>query len=126
MLLFLDDPAALGRLSGFLKSRGLEVVRPRRGMGPMDALNAEAPDAVVLELAGDGETTLAAVEKMRGSRLYAGLPVFVLVPPALPQSTRARLRDLAAVVVPRDEPVEALEDLLGVLFPVADAAERSV
>ncbi len=126
VLLWLDDPAPFRELASFLKGRGLEVVTPRAGIGPIDAMNAEAPDAIVLELAGDGKKTLAAVEKVRANRLYAGLPVFVLAPHTLPEAARARLRDLAAVVVPRDEPVEALEDLLGVLFPVADAAERSV
>ena len=49
----------------------------------------------------------------------------VLTDGAAPE-VRDRLQDLMTIIVPRQDPVAALGELLGVLFPVAETAERGV
>jgi CheY-like chemotaxis protein len=83
-------------------------------------LDAEAPDALLLDL-NDGEADhIEVLRKLRANRLYAGLPTFVLAEERLDTDVRGKLGELFAVVVPREDPVTALDELLGVLFPVAD------
>lgn len=117
VLIAIPDGATRTTLSDFLGGRGLEVSFPRSGSGLVDAVGVEAPDAVLLELSRDG---VAAIEALRAHPIYGGLPVFVLADAALDEATRAKLAELYAVVVPRHDPVSALEELLTVLFPVAE------
>jgi PAS domain S-box-containing protein len=118
VLLSVDDMTLRRMLSDFMTGRGLEVSVLQSGVGLVEAVGAEAPDAVLLELDQNG---VAAVEALRANRSYAGLPVFVLADEPVEERTRAKLVDLLAVVVPRHDPVGALEDLLGVLFPMAES-----
>jgi CheY-like chemotaxis protein len=120
VLVVVDEGDLQRRLTGFLGERGLEVVVPEVGMGLVEALDAEAPDALVLDLGGGHPVGLQTLERLRGNRLYAGLPTFVLVEPGLDDDSREKLRDLFAVMVPKEGPVAHLEELLGVLFPVTD------
>jgi hypothetical protein len=62
--------------------------------------------------------------RIRENRLYTGLPTFVLTDHDLSIEARDQLQDLMTIVVPRQDPVAALEELLGVLFPMAEATER--
>jgi CheY-like chemotaxis protein len=113
-------PDLRARLTTFLSDRGLEVAAPREGMTLVDAVDAEAPDALLLDLQDGPDDRLEVLERLRANRLYAGLPTFVLAEPHLDEPMQEKLRDLFAVVVPRGDPVSALEELLGVLFPIAN------
>jgi hypothetical protein len=53
------------------------------------------------------------------------MPIFAVTEDEPTQQTLDRLAELHAVVVPRAAPVAALDEVLGVLFPIADTAERS-
>jgi PAS domain S-box-containing protein len=119
VLMMVDAPAVHRELHQFLRGRGLEVVVPSAGTGLLDAVGAEAPDAVLVDLASQGRDGLAVLEKLRANRLFAGLPLFVIAD-ELDAGARERLGELFTVVVPREDPVGALEDLLGVLFPIAE------
>jgi hypothetical protein len=85
----------------------------------LDSVGAEAPDAVLVALSDEGNG-VAALQKLRASRPYTGLPVFVIAGDDLDERTRLQLAELFAVVVPPDDPVSALEELLGVLFPIEE------
>ena len=107
-------------LAGFLRERGLDVIVPAPGAGLPESLDAEAPDALLLDLGGPRISGIQTLERLRLNRLYAGLPTFVLVDDGLDEERLAKLRQLFAVVVPRRDPVGTLDELLGVLFPVAE------
>jgi CheY-like chemotaxis protein len=124
LLLVVDDERIRTALADFLRGRGLEVVVPKKDAGALEALDAEAPDAVILDLAPHGSVTMDTLTRIRENRLYTGLPTFVLTDHDLPMASREQLQDLMTIVVPRQDPVGALEELLGVLFPMAEAAER--
>jgi CheY-like chemotaxis protein len=124
LLLVVDDERVRKDLADFLRGRGLEVVVPKRDAGALEALDAEAPDAVILDLSPHGSVTVDTLARIRENRLYTGLPTFVLADHDLSTQARDQLQDLMTIVVPRQDPVAALEELLGVLFPMAEAAER--
>jgi CheY-like chemotaxis protein len=121
-ILVMAEGALQGRLTEFLRGRGLEAVAPKGGSGLVEAVDAEAPDAVILDL-GEGRTDgIEVLRTLRGNRLHAGLPTFVLADRMLDEASREVLRELFAVMVPREDPVGSLEEVLGVLFPIADPA----
>ncbi len=124
VLMAVEDERVKGPLSEFLHGRGLEVVTPKAGVGPAEALAAEMPDAVLLDLAPHGPVTIEVLEKIRANRLFAGIPTLVLADDDLTSEQRDQLQDLMTIVVSRADPAGALEDLLGALFPMATAAER--
>jgi CheY-like chemotaxis protein len=111
-------------LTRFLRDRGLEVVLPQKGKDVIEALGAELPDAVLLDIAPSRQATLDVLQKIRANRLFAGIPTFVLAEDDLPDAERDQLQDLMTIVVSRADPVAALDDLLGALFPAAVTAER--
>jgi PAS domain S-box-containing protein len=121
-ILVMAEGALQGRITEFLRGRGLEAVAPKGGSGLVEAVDAEAPDAVILDL-GEGRTDgIEVLRTLRGNRLHAGLPTFVLADRMLDEASREVLRELFAVMVPREDPVGSLEEVLGVLFPIADPA----
>ena len=124
-LLLVDEPELASDLKTFLNGRGLEVVSGQGHVNPFDALAHEAPDAVLLDLANPGIDAARFLGKLRLNRLYAGLPTFVVTDGEVSEELRDKLAELHAVIVPREEPVAALDDVLGVLFPVADRAGSS-
>lgn len=124
VLLAVDDERVKGLLTEFLRGRGLEIVTPMPGVGPAEAIGSEMPDAVLLDLAPHGPVTMEVLAKIRGNRLFASIPTLVLANDDLPEERRDELQDLMTIVVSRADPAGALEDLLGALFPVAEAAER--
>jgi PAS domain S-box-containing protein len=124
LLLVIDDQRIRDELTSFLRGRGLEVVVPQGSTGPLEALDAQAPDAVILDLVPHGSVGMDVLDRIRENRLYTGLPIFVLMAGDLVPETRERLQDLMTIVVPRQDPVGALEELLGVLFPMTEAPER--
>ncbi|MGE0159214.1 MAG: PAS domain S-box protein [Gemmatimonadales bacterium] len=124
LLLVIDDERIGTELADFLQGRGLEAIVPADGVGALEAIDTHAPDAVILELAPHGRVTLEMLTRIRENRLYTGLPTFVLTDADLSTAARDELQDLMTIVVPRSEPVAALEELLGVLFPIEEPAER--
>jgi CheY-like chemotaxis protein len=122
VLLLTSDTVLTEELSGFLTDRGLRVAARRGISNGFEALAAESPDAVLLEMGSRRIDTLDFIRKLRADRLYAGLPTFVIAGDGLPEETQDTLAELHAVVVPRGDPVAALGEVLSVLFPVADAA----
>jgi CheY-like chemotaxis protein len=126
ILLVTQDARIKTVLGAFLRERGLEVVMPHDGVGPLEALSAELPDAVLLDLAPNGPVTMDVLSKIRSNRVYAGLPTFVLAEDDLGDEERDELQDLMTIVVSRADPSGALDDLLGALFPGAVAERRRV
>jgi CheY-like chemotaxis protein len=124
ILLATADERVGGQLTNFLRERGLEVVVPQPGKDVVDAIGAELPDAVLLDIAPNRRVTLGILEKIRENRLFAGVPTFVLAEDDIGDAERDQLQDLMTIVVSRTDPVGALDDLLGALFPAAVAAER--
>jgi len=124
VLLFSDEAELCTTLEEFLSRRGLHVVRRHGSTNPFEALAAEAPDAVLLDSRTRGIQTLDFLSKLRGNRLYAGLPTFLVTDPDLQPDMLTKLAELQAILVSREDPVGALDEVLGVLFPMADGAER--
>jgi PAS domain S-box-containing protein len=125
VLMITEEEELRGRLEHFLAERGLEVVTRGASASPFDAMDQEAPDAVVFDLSTRGIDGLAFLERVRMSRHYGGLPIFAVTHDGLGEEARDRLNKLHAVVVPRAEPTEALEEVLAALFPAAEEAEHT-
>jgi PAS domain S-box-containing protein len=124
ILLVTEDTRVGGELTDFLRERGLEVVVPQSGKDVVESLSAELPDAVLLDLAPHSHVTLKILARIRENRLFASIPTFVLAADDLDVDERDKLQDLMTIVVSRTDPVAALDDLLGALFPAAVATER--
>ncbi len=125
ILLITDEPQLQDGLRRFLSARGLQAVMRERGANPLDVMAAEAPDAVMLDLSTADVDGIALLRKLRMSRLYGGLPLFAVTEDDPQADLRNTLNELHAVIVPRSEPVAALDEVLGVLFPIAESTERS-
>jgi PAS domain S-box-containing protein len=124
ILLITRDARIRDGLGSFLRERGLDVVVPKDGTGPLEALGAELPDALLLDIEPHGPVRMDMLASIRANRLYAGVPTFVLADDDLDEQAREELQDLMTIVVSRSDPAGALDDLLGALFPTAVAAER--
>jgi CheY-like chemotaxis protein len=125
ILMITEEDELRERLEHLLGDRGLEVIT-RGGKGnPFDAMAQEAPDALVFDLATPGIDGLDFLGSVRMSRHYGGLPIFAVMDHGLEEDARDRLNALHTVIVPRAEPTQALEEVLGVLFPAADTAEKA-
>jgi signal transduction histidine kinase/DNA-binding response OmpR family regulator len=122
ILVFVTEARVRDALTDFLQGRGLEVVLPHDGTGPVDALGMELPDALLLDMAPSNAATMDVLAKIRANRLFEGLPIFVLANDDIALEARDRLQDLMTIVVSRRDPADALDELLGALFPAA--AER--
>jgi PAS domain S-box-containing protein len=125
LLLMIEDERIHTELADFLRGRSLEVVEPATDATPLEALDAHSPDAVILDLVPHGPVSMEDLAQIRDNRLYTGLPTFVLTDHDLSAEARDRLQDLMTIVVPREQPVAALEELLGVLFPMTTAERRA-
>ncbi|HSH75735.1 MAG TPA: PAS domain S-box protein, partial [Longimicrobiales bacterium] len=121
VLVMADSGGMRRELSSFLSRRGLEVIFAEEGEGLREAVDTEAPDAILVDFEEGGRQRLVSLERLRSSRLHAGVPTFVLAD-ELDAETRERLGELFAVVVPRGDPAMALEGLLEEIFPTADFA----
>jgi len=119
VLLRVETPGVQRALFDFMTGRGLDTVVPGSGTGLIESIAAQAPDAILVDLADEG-SGLTVLTKLRATRPYEGLPLFVIAGEELDEATREKLADLFAVVVPRHDPVGALEELLSVLFPVEE------
>jgi len=125
VLVITEEAELRDGLKRFLRARGLQVVLRERGASTLDVMAAEAPDAVVVDLATPDIDGLDLLAKLRMSRPYGGLPLFAITDEGMSDGDRERLNELHAVIVPRSQPVAALDEVLGVLFPSAESAERS-
>ena len=125
MLLLADEAELTRRLETFLTARGLQVVSRGGGSNPFDALATEAPDAVLVDMNARGIDALDFLGKLRANRLYVGLPTFLVSDGVLTPEMQDKLSALHAILVPREDPVAALDQVLGVLFPSVDRWEQS-
>ena len=114
-----DDEPTRDMLVEHLKDMGLEVQTAANGQEALDAVNREAPDAVVLDLiipVMDGMTFL---DRLRASPYHNGLPVIVITARDLTAREREDLTEKASGVVANGEGVEdRLKEVLGALFPL--------
>ena len=105
-------------LTKVIESRGLEVAHPK-GAEFAVALEREAPDAVVLDLAFPGLHGVASLLELREDRIHTGLPVLVVTKPSLNAKERELIRELATVEAEPTIASERLETLLDASFPSA-------
>jgi PAS domain S-box-containing protein len=109
-------------LATLVEERGLEVV----GVGgdePLDALRRHQPDAAILDTAFRGTDVVGSLRELRGDRLLAGLPVFVLTHAGLSQKDRAIVGELATVHAGPASAHAALTRLLDAVFPLVGAQD---
>jgi CheY-like chemotaxis protein len=112
-----DDPAVVSALEDCLDRMGLEVVTAQDGRAGLDAVGAEAPDAVVLDLAMPGMDGIRFLRALRENPLHSGLPVLVLTSRDLTDDEREILEDMASGVLAKGEGIEVrLREALGSMF----------
>ena len=73
-----DDPSAREMLTHHLENAGLEVQGVTNGQEALDAVNREAPDAVILDLQMPVMDGMTFLDRLRSSPYHAGLPVIVV------------------------------------------------
>jgi PAS domain S-box-containing protein len=112
-----DDPAVASALEDCLGRMGLEVVTAQEGRAGLEAVGAEAPDAVLLDLAMPGMDGIAFLRALRANPLYSGLPVIVLTSRELTGDEELILEDMASGVLAKGEGIELrLREVLGSMF----------
>jgi len=104
-----DDRASLDLLAAYLDGLGLHVVRARDGLAALQAVQASAPVAVVLDIRLPGMDGWQVLERMKGEASTRAVPVII----ASILEERARGLALGAAEylvkpVGRDELVDAL------------------
>ena len=116
-----DEPAFREMITGHLKEVGLEVQTASNGMDALEAVNREAPDAIILDLVMPVMDGLTFLDRLRSSPYHTGLPVIVVTAKDLTPEEREQLQEKASGVVDKGEGVEErLIDVLGALFPLGD------
>ncbi len=124
VLLVVDDAERRERLASVVRERGLEVSEPS-GPEIAAALEHEAPDAVVLDLAFPGLHGVATLLELREDRLHSGLPVLVIHSPDLNDKEGQVIRDLATVAADPADAAERLDRLLDASFPRFEGTEAN-
>jgi CheY-like chemotaxis protein/two-component sensor histidine kinase len=117
-----DDADTRMYLEDWLQDSGLEVVLARNGHEALQLVERQGPDAVVLDLMMPVMDGMEFLERLRESTYHSGLPVIVLTAKDVTSEEWQRLEDLASTVLRKDDRVEqALQDVLGSLFPITAA-----
>lgn len=99
VLLVDDDPNELASLGQFLTNAGLEVATAEDTASALEAVRAEAPDAVVLDVAMPGTEGFAFLERLRADPLHVGLPVILMTSRTLSPDESAQAQDQASAVL---------------------------
>jgi PAS domain S-box-containing protein len=114
-----DDEATRDMLVEHLKGAGLEVQTAANGQEALDAVNREAPDAVVLDLLMPVMDGLTFLDHLRASPYHTGLPVIVVSAKDLSAREREELQEKASGVIAKGDGLEGrLIEVLGALFPL--------
>jgi PAS domain S-box-containing protein len=117
-----DDEDTRMYLEDWLEDSGLEVVLATNGHEALQLVERQGPDAVVLDLMMPVMDGMGFLERLRESTYHSGLPVIVLTAKDVSREEWERLEDLASTVLRKDDQVEqALQDVLGSLFPIVTA-----
>jgi CheY-like chemotaxis protein len=118
-----DDPSGREMLTQHLKEAGLEVTAVANGQEALDAVNREAPDAVILDLLMPVMDGMTFLDRLRSNPYHRGLPVIVVTAKDLSPREREELAEKASGVIAKGDGVEdRLKELLGALFPIGHKA----
>jgi CheY-like chemotaxis protein len=122
-VLVVDDDAVIRELlSKKLRDSGLEVNAVSNGQDALDAVNREAPDAVILDLQMPVMDGMMFLDRLRSNPYHRGLPVIVVTARDLSAREREELAEKASGVIEKGEGVEErLKEVLGALFPIGHA-----
>ena len=114
--------AAREMLVSYLRDAGLEVQGVANGQEALDAVNREAPDAVILDLQMPVMDGMTFLDRLRSNPYHAGLPVIVVTGKELSPREREELAEKASGVIAKGDGVEErLREVLGALFPIGQA-----
>jgi CheY-like chemotaxis protein len=92
------------------------------GEEALDAVNREAPDAVILDLLMPVMDGMTFLDRLRSNPYHRGLPVIVVTAKDLSAREREELAEKASGVIAKGDGVEdRLKELLGALFPIGHA-----
>ena len=117
-----DDPSAREMITHHLENAGLEVQGVTNGQEGLDAVNREAPDAVILDLQMPVMDGMTFLDRLRSSPYHAGLPVIVVTGKELSPREHEELAEKASGVIAKGDGVEErLKEVLGALFPIGHA-----
>jgi CheY-like chemotaxis protein len=72
-----DDPVALDLMCAAIEEQGVEAVPYLDGAAALDAIASHGPAAIVLDLLMPGLDGFQVLERLRGMREWADLPVFI-------------------------------------------------
>ena len=78
-ILIIDDEADIRKfLAEFLQDEGYEVVTAEDGISGLEALKAENPDLITLDLQMPNDTGTAFYRKMHRDKNYKKIPIIVI------------------------------------------------
>jgi PAS domain S-box-containing protein len=124
VLLVEDDDATREVLEEYLTEAGLEVRGVSNGLEALQAVEQEAPDAVLLDLMMPVMDGMTFLDRLRDNPYHAGLPVIVLTAKDLTAEEKEQLAEKASGVIMKGESVEErLREVLGSLFPLSPGAK---
>jgi CheY-like chemotaxis protein len=107
----------------FLHVRGIQVFTAPDGTEAMEELRLEVPDAMLLDATAPSVGAVKLLERIRGDRAHQGLPVVAWTASSMPPQVRTKIEDLATAVVPAEDVLERLPDVLAKIFPSFEAEE---
>jgi PAS domain S-box-containing protein len=122
ILVVAETGDARDELVVFLKERGMNVFTAPDATEAIEELRLEVPDAMLLDATAPAVAGVKLLERVRGDRAHQGLPVVAWAGPSVPPAVRAKLEDLATVVVPFENVPDGLGDVLVKIFPSLENA----
>ncbi len=117
-----DDPRDLKLAERILRELGYRPLCRPDGVSALEAVEAEDPAAVVLDLVMPGMDGLEFLTRLRRSKRRSATPVIVWTNKDLEREERARLQSAVQAIVLKSQGATALLDELRALVPAAAPA----
>lgn len=111
LLIVDDEPEALAALAGLLEAAGFLVQTADGGAQALDAVNADRPDAVILDLVMPQISGFEVVRRLRSDPLTQSLPVFVYTGSSLTAEEVVALRGSVHAIAAKSDPGQLLADI---------------
>ncbi|MHC5598633.1 MAG: response regulator [Nostoc sp.] len=91
ILLVEDNQANIDTMSGYLESRGYDLILANNGQQAIDLVRVQRPDLIVMDIQMPGMDGLEAMRRIRNERQFVDIPMIALTALAMPSDRQTCL-----------------------------------
>ncbi|MEH2059307.1 MAG: PAS domain S-box protein [Nostoc sp.] len=91
ILLVEDNQANIDTMSGYLESRGYDLILANNGQQAIDLVRVQRPDLIVMDIQMPGMDGLEAMRRIRNERQFVHIPMIALTALAMPSDRQTCL-----------------------------------